>query len=695
MIPNDILNMKNENNYDFRKRMDRIHTPDIRDFSLLAEDDELILSDIAFEYADEFGAVVQNAVLDFQDYMKCSMGVNKGKHTNIILRLSDNLGSYNCYKGYKVSVGDKLEIEGYDERGIAQALYNLEDVLSLRRAPFLKKGEYFRKPMYSPRMVHSGYGFDMYPDSYLSSLAHEGFDAIMVFVRGINQTPTGYHDFNELINRAANFGIDVYAYSNLKSNLGPHEEGAEELYESTYGALFDECPLFKGVILCGESVEFLSRDPNVSGRCYSDNVVDGIPTGKQSPGWYPCCDYPDWLRMIQKIIYKRRTDADIILWSYNWGGAPEEARVALINSLPEGITIQATYEMFECFKLENTVGKCCDYTLSFEGPGKYFSSEAKAAKANGIKLYSMTNTGGATWDFGVVPYLPTPQQWQKRFRGMEHFHDECGLCGLNESHHYGMFPSFISKLAKWTFSEPRIPYDKLLSDIIRIEFGDCVDEITQALEYISDGLTHFTPTNSDQYGAFRIGPSYPFCLNRGYKEVSLQSDDKAVLRGNSVCHIHYVDFDNGNGSTFVGLRVPEEIKSLKKMYELFDKGIQILDSIENKNENLLFLTNQCHFMLHTIVSGINSKKWYMLKCDAKSERNREKLKAIIERMEELLLDERKNAQDSIIYAQKDSRLGWEPSMEYIGDPWHIEWKIRYLDYVLTSELADWKRAADC
>ena len=30
----------------------------------------------------------------------------------------------------------------------------------------------------------------------------------------------------------------------------------------------------------------------------------------------------------------------------------------------------------------------------------------------------------------------------------------------------------------------------------------------------------------------------------------------------------------------------------------------------------------------------------------------------------------------------DSRLGWEPSMEYVCDKWHLEWKVRQVNSAL-------------
>ena len=36
-------------------------------------------------------------------------------------------------------------------------------------------------------------------------------------------------------------------------------------------------------------------------------------------------------------------------------------------------------------------------------------------------------------------------------------------------------------------------------------------------------------------------------------------------------------------------------------------------------------------------------------------------------------------QDTIPVVDSDSRLGWEPSMEYMCDPWHLEWKVRQIN----------------
>jgi hypothetical protein len=64
---------------------------------------------------------------------------------------------------------------GQDERGVGQGCYYLEDIMNLREAPFLPREEITREPMFSPRMVHSGWGIDQFPDPHLNAIAMRGW----------------------------------------------------------------------------------------------------------------------------------------------------------------------------------------------------------------------------------------------------------------------------------------------------------------------------------------------------------------------------------------------------------------------------------------------------------------------------------------------------------------------------------------
>jgi len=682
-----------EKNYDFRKRMSEIHDKNVRDNALVCSADELELEDgVRMVVSENAGEVIVTAARDLSEYLFVSMnmasavvkGLDKAASGDIVIATADEtgeeLGEYAVYKGEVTTVDGCVRIIGHDERGAAFGVYLLEDMMTFRKAPYIKKGVHPRKPMYSPQMVHSGYGLDEYPDEHLSAIAHEGRDAILIFVKDVDKTPYGYLDFNDVIRRAKKYGLDVYAYSYFRSELHPDEEGAEAYYEGQYGKLFRQCPELKGVTLVGESIEFPSKDPHVSGKNHRENVVDGIPTGKTSPGWYPCCDYPKYLELLKKVIFKYNPDADIVFWTYNWGYQPEEARVALIDNIPEKISLQATFEMFESYKVGDITQRCADYTLSFCGPGKYFTSEAKAAKRNGIKLYSMTNTGGLTWDIGVIPYEPFPYQWIRRYKEMEKAHDEWGLQGLMESHHYGFYPSFISKLSKWVFSEPRVVPEEILETILKSEFGaENIQKVDKAMRLWSEGITKYQPTNGDQYGAFRVGPSYPFNI---VPNIKIPQFEYAMFK--SICFPAYNDYPNG--VTYAPIRLKTEIEQLTEMRALIDEGIESMESAEVKNEKLERLINMGKFISHTVTSGINAKRMYRLRNRLHAVETREELSTVLDEMEELIKAEIKNAEETIPLVEVDSRLGWEPSMEYMTDKTRIEWKIRACEYTLRSEI---------
>lgn len=699
--------MKIENNYEFRKRMLEYHEKDIRNFDLTPRDDEMeICEDARIFISDNAGDVILTAARDFTEYLFNAMNTSAivkrkeydGKGNAIVIALSKDtgadLGKAEGYRGYRIDVEENvIYIHGYDERGAAQALYYLEDLMSIRKAPFIKQGTIKRKPMFAPQMVHSGYGLDEYPNEHLAAIAHQGRDAILVFAKDVNITPFGYLDFNELIYRASKYGIDVYAYSYLKSEKHPDDPDAEAFYENNYGKLFKTCPGLKGVTLVGESVEFPSKDPHVSGNNRRTNVVEGIPTGKVSPGWYPCCDYPKWLNLVKKIVRKYNSEADIVFWTYNWGSQPAEARQALIEALPTDVSLQATFEMCESDRYGSSIVHRADYTISHPGYGEtYFKTEAEAAKKRGIKLYSMVNTAGMTWDLGVIPFQPYPYQWMKRYAKMKEAHEKWGLQGIMESHHFGIYPSIITKLSNWIFCDDETDPEEIMETLAIGEYGEeNAKPMCEAFKLWSEAICHYTPTYADQYGAFRIGPSYPFNLDGNMLPVAA---DYAHF-GTGICIAKYPVPNWGHTDTVRSIRTVDEAKSLEKMREYFTQGLEIMRNLKNKNEKVLYMENMGEFILRTINTGINAKYWFILKSQLNVERDYDKLYKLLDDMHNLLKNERENAESAIPFVQVDSRLGWEPSMEYLTDETHIRWKLRQIDYMINSQLKDIKDSIDC
>jgi hypothetical protein len=693
--------MKTEKNYQFREFLARTHLPGRRNPDAVPEADEIII-DASWKITFRKGAapLVADAAKDLQYFFSTSMCVSleiqtddDGGEKTIFL---DDKGLKENPRAYTIECRKKgIRVTGESPRGTAQGSYYLEDLMNLREAPFMKITDrpVFREPLFSPRMIHSGLGLDEFPDAHLNSIAHAGFDTILVFAKGVDLSPRGPMDFNDLVRRAGRFGLDVYFYSYLKSFKHPADADADAFFEEGYGALFKHCPGAKGIILVGESCQFPSKDPASSGRAWDyDNAENaGIADHRPNPACWPCRDYPQWLNAVKKAVRRYQPDADVVFWTYNWGRAPEKPRLELIESLPLDISLLVTFEMFEPVELENYTAMVPDYTITSVGPGRYFSSEAKAASRRGLRLYSMSNTGGMTWDMGVVPYIPTPQQWFKRYSELHDAKKKWGLSGLMDSHHYGWWPSPVCECAKWSFWSPEVDLNELLLKIAVRDFGSAAAEnAVAAWRKWSEAIASYIPGFDDQAGPLRIGPAYPLifhpCLYPHVEQKMKYPDNPKAHFGARILHALY-NPEHIYGHTACGRRIREEIPILEKALSVWDEGSALMNKAlaetpPAKLENAAKIAGVGKFFGHGLRTMLHVKRWWLLNKQLEIEWDFAKAGEIMDELEAIVRTERINVETAIPLADTDSRLGWEPSMEYMTDKWHLEWKLRQLDNLL-------------
>ncbi len=706
-MKNKLNTMKKEINYEFRKRYSVVHKPNRRDTDKKCPKGYTeVNAEWCITVPENADVVMMNAARDLIDYFFTSMNISlqliseceSGEYSKKIVYGTDPSIKEHSYR-FAISENEII-LCGHDSRMAAQAGYFLEDLMNLLEGPFAEKQDTVRTSLFNPRMVHSGYGLDMYPTEHLINIAHSGISSLLVFVKGIDTTPHGYEDFNDLCRRAARYGLDVYAYAKLANRKHPDEPDAEEFYDNLYGKLWDKCPGFKGLIFVGESCEFPSKDERSAMIRRLDNVDEnGKWVGwvdKPYPGWWPCYDYPDLMNVVKKVVYKRRPDADIVLWSYNWCDAPAENRKALIDTLPKDIALQATFEMGETVMRDGIPNKTVDYTLFFPGPGEYFSTEAKYAKENGLRFYSMTNTGGLTWDVGVIPYLPMPYQWMKRYEGMVDAHYKYGLVGTMDSHHFGFSPSFIGDLAKWAFHAPHVDLDEVLHRLAARDFSaESANKVCEAYKLMSDGLHYHISTNPDQYGPCRIGPSYPFILFEHEDDVQIPTVPYAHFGGNKITCPVYGHHADANGFDLFKddedkAKFDYEIKNYRIAEKNYAAAVEIFESIlpsvpEKKREDAERIAGLCKFIRNTMRTAINVKEFAKLKFILKDTHGAER-NEVVGKLLEICKAEEANALDTIPLVEFDSRLGYEPSMEYMTDKAHIDWKLGLLREVMEKEL---------
>ena len=217
--------MQQEKNYDFLKRMRTVHKPDRRDMTVKPEPGEIAL-DNTWKIVIPAGAgqLVRRAASDFQDYLFVSMKVSvpvveiegPGRHDKCLLLIPKSFCTCDNPKPEKKGSfildaveGQGIVLCGFDERAVFFGTIHLEDVMNLREAPYLPAGTKLREPLARMRSVHSGCGIDDFPDWQLNAIVHAGFTAIDLFIKNPDTTTRGYCNVNDVIDRAASYGLDT------------------------------------------------------------------------------------------------------------------------------------------------------------------------------------------------------------------------------------------------------------------------------------------------------------------------------------------------------------------------------------------------------------------------------------------------------------------------------------------------------
>jgi hypothetical protein len=133
-----------------------------------------------------------------------------------------------------------------------------------------------------------------------------------------------------------------------------------------------------------------------------------------------------------------------------------------------------------------------------------------------------------------------------------------------------------------------------------------------------------------------------------------------------------------------------EIYSFRIAEGLYSKGCEILKAAiekipERKRDNAERILALCLFYRNTLRTAINVKEFYKGKFHLLTTHGEERNK-LVDEMLRICKNEVKNAKDTIPLVEFDSRLGYEPSMEYMGDADHINWKLDLLDELINKEL---------
>jgi hypothetical protein len=272
---------------------------------------------------------------------------------------------------------------------------------------------------------------------------------------------------------------------------------------------------------------------------------------------------------------------------------------------------------------------------------------------------------------------------------MRKAHDDWGLCGLMENHHYGWHPSFVSELAKEAFTKGGVPFDAHIRRIAARDFGaKNAAETVEVWADLSDAIKDYVATSINQYGPFRVGPAYPFNVLGSF----LKFGDPAGWPGfrSWICNPNYgwnIPWGGGRQTQYNLDELQHQIEA-----ELFNcAGRRFLAGAEKLRgfaaslggERAVRAKRQAGIVEYIGRSFITAAN---VKAAAIAERvvtsataTPEKKAAARAEIMRLAKIEYANTAAALPVVEEDSHLGWECVNGYMGGRKRIEWKLRHME----------------
>ena len=311
---------------------------------------------------------------------------------------------------------------------------------------------------------------------------------------------TGWEDrqarLREIVERAARFGIKVYAYLNEPRCMPPSffDEHPELLgkHIGTYGgALCTELPEVKAYLryavraLC-EAVPGLGGFLTIT---MSENLTH-CKSRKEGTVCPRCADVP-----IQKLvadvltaIYEETVAVDptmrVIAWTWAWDEfMTREEMLDCIDRLPTGVVLQNVSEMKKMFVIGGVEGTVEDYSMSIPGPSELAQTLWARARERGMDLCAkvqVSNSGECI----TVPYLPVFDSVREHMKNLRNE----GVKYVMMSWTFGSYPSINLKIAQDCLNDPdEAKYDALLAE----EYGEWAPTVKNAAKAFSEAFSEF------------------------------------------------------------------------------------------------------------------------------------------------------------------------------------------------------------
>lgn len=377
--------------------------------------------------------------------------------------------------GWKARIAaGEVEIAARDAAMLQRAVYELENQMERRAAPYLRLGEQSRQERWSPRYCYSYfalYGDPLMegdaaglPDGHLERAAMSGMGGVWIQAVLNNLAPSAaFPEFGEgwrtrlgnlrkLVSRADKYGLKIYLYLNeprampdsfFRSREGIRGSKFQDLYSmctsteavrdwirDSLSHVFGEAPGLGGVF----SITMSENHTN----CFSH----GGAWGDRNPVAPDCprCSKRSGAETIAELVTTfrdgvraRSKTAEIISWDWGWGRPLSEA---LIPRLPKGTALMSISEWSQPVERGGVRTEVGEYSISVPGPGPRATRTWALGKRHGLRTLAKTQFNN-TWEIAAVPWIPVLPLVMEHCRGLA----GAGVDGVMASWTCGGYPS--------------------------------------------------------------------------------------------------------------------------------------------------------------------------------------------------------------------------------------------------------------
>ncbi len=681
--------------------------------------------------------VLSGAVLDLQDYLAVSMGVRVsieardglGDHStlgqSIVVGTREDLPDVGAGlkgpKDYAIAVTqDRITVCGYDERGVLFGLHNLEARMNLREAPFLPANlNTVRHSLYDTRMVQSWMGWMEFPDTVLSHMAHDGFDAIFASVytnpNGDRTTAESSTDFyarlmhrirhqdparvRDLIDRAKRFGIKVYT---------------PIIYQYT-GTPESEADLRRLV------KELLRDFPDIQGYVL---LTEGFWYKQWGGGHGASKEYiEDWARQWSRAVaivaeecHAVNPAIEILPWEYNIDFRPSnvDTKRYFIQQLPQNTTPLLTWENGKSFEIDGLQGHLKDYGINVVGPAEVTAAQIVEARKRGMKVYSNAQTFSCGAQLQTVPYQPFPQQWHARYKALE----EHGINGTLESWSSGYVPCFVTELRGWYCWSDAPPLEELLLKIAARDFGTehaanvvkAWDLFSQAARLVPDTGPYMGTTNAVGNPIFfeqppaRTGTFHHSWMDQGMWQGYLGAEMNPYWPFTVSRLVFIPDFSNQSNVAesyargVSGIESPGDqkvlpvfLKYLRLATDKLGEGLALyraaaMESPEGKRTGALREVIVAEQIERMLLSNQAILGFEDLRLQLMAEKDPAKAGSLLDQMEGILREEITRTELVLNAMAHDARIGFQYEVDYVYTPYSLGEKLEVLREGLEVQL---------